>query len=296
VLNVHKFGGYCISVLGNSNRISSSTQENLAGLAPGTLIKIGDSDILYPILSSKNIYYSKNFEVINGRQIKINEDTQINIQKEDLVKITYDEYELDYLFDIENAGNYYQVNDVLGVKGGELSVDVRDGMGSPTKFIVEEIGEAGTIKKLSLKDKGKYIKIPEGKLETWGGAGQDCRLNLKYKPIDAKNIEEKTVKNVEFKDGSTILSLDYSIPQNIKNGKISLEKTEVLLAINYNGPTRMGINFKIIKDFTPTLNLPLTVKNNQDFHLVYNNAMQIIDRLGAEVKELKKLIESKIIS
>jgi hypothetical protein len=293
MLNVHKNTGYSISILGNSNKILSSTQENLASLAPGTLIKIGESDLLYPVQSSRNIYYNKNFEVINGRQIKINEDTETYIQREDLIKIIYDEYELEYLFDVENPGQYYKVGDVLNIKGGELSIDIRDGMGQPTKFVVDEIGEAGAIKKLSLKDKGRYIKIPEGKIEVWGGTGQDCILNLKYKMIDNKNIEEKTVKNVEFKEGYTLLSLDYSLPQNIKNGKLSLEKSELTLAIQYLGKTILNSPYKIIKDFTQVLGLPLTVKNNQEFHLVFNQAMQIIDRLGAEVKELRKLLDKK---
>jgi hypothetical protein len=296
MLNVNKLGGYSISILGNSNKILSSTKENLSGLVPGTLIKIGDSDILYPIQSTKNIYYLKNFEVLDGRKIIINEDTEINIQIEDDIKIFYEEYELDYLFDIENKGIYYKVGDVINVKGGELSIDIKDGMGEPTKFIVEEIGEAGSIEKLSLKDKGRYISFPDGKAETWGGAGQNCILNLKYKIVNNRSVEEKIVKNIEFKEGKTILTLDYSLPLNLQKGSLSLEKSEVLLAVDYNGKTARNCSFKIIKDFSQHYSLPLTVKGNLDFHLVYNNLVHRIDKelkfLNDKIDKLEKLISS----
>lgn len=284
MLNINKLGGYSISVLGNSNKITSSTKENLSGLVPGTLIKIGDSDILYPIQSTKNFYYLKNFDVLDGRKIIINEDTEINIQIDDDIKIFYEEYELDYLFDIENKGIYYKIGDVLNVKGGELSIDIKDGMGEPTKFIVEEIGESGSIEKLSLKDKGKYISYPEGKIETWGGAGQNCILNLKYKIVNNRSIEEKIVKNIEFMEGKTILTLDYSLPLNLKKGALSLEKSEILLSNIFNGKTTRNCSFRIIKDFTQHFHLPLTVKGNVDFHLVWNATMHQIDK---ELYELK---------
>ena len=296
MLITNKLGGYSISVLGNSNKLTSSTKENLSGLVPGTLIKIGDSDILYPIQSTKNFYYLKNFEALDGRKIIINEDTEINIQIEDDIKIFYEEYELDCLLDIENKGKYYNIGDVINVKGGELSIDIKDGTGEPTKFIVEEISESGLIEKLSLKDKGKYIYFPDGKVETWGGAGQDCILNLKYKIVNNRSVEEKIVKNIEFKDGKTTLTLDYSLPLNLKKGALSLEKTEILLINQYLGKTARNCSFKIIKDFSSNYSFPLTVKNNVEFHLVYNNLVHRVDKelkfLNDKIDKLEKLISS----
>ena len=284
MLITNKFGGNSVSVLNNSNKVLSSTQDSFIGIKPGSLLKIGDSDLLYPILSSKNIYYNKNFDVVDGRKIRINENTSINIQKEDSIKIIYEEYELDYIMDTVNPGRYYKVDDILSIKGGELSIDISNGIGQPAQFKIEEIEEGGAIKKLSLINKGRYVAAPSGNITVYGSTGENCLLQLRFKTIDNKNIEEKIVKNIEFKDDKTYLTLDYSLPIGIKNGKISLEKSEIILANNYNGNTQLNVEYKMLKDFTNNFSLPLTTKGNPNFHLVWNEAMHRIDQILWELK------------
>lgn len=292
MLVVNKTHGHSISVQSKSNKILSSTQDGFGGIKPGSYVKIGNSDLLYSILSSKNIFYSKNFEVIDGRKIKINNNTEIYLQKDDLIKIIYDEYKLSNVLKIVNPGRFYKEGDVLNICGGILSVDIQSGSGQVSQLIVDEINESGQIKRLSLKTPGKYIEFPKGQIEVYGGLGTNCVLELNYTLVEERNILEKVIKNIEFKDNETYLTLDYSLPLGLKKGGLSLEKWEITLSENYQFNTQLNVSYQIFKDFTPHLELPLLVKNSASTDLIVNKALH---KLDAKIKELEDKI-SKIIS
>lgn len=279
-----------ISVSKNSDKIISSTRDNFAGIRPGTYIKIGNLDFLYSIATAKHFFYSKDFYTNNSRKLVIPTHTNIFLQNDDVIKIIYDEFKFDYVLNIVNAGKHYLAGDILIVNGGVPSFSLIDGNISPTKLIVDEVNpDGGAITKISLNSRGKYITPPSGQISLSGGHGEGVVLELKYSLIENRNIEERTIKNIEFLNGETILTIDYPLPPNISGGHLSLEKWEINLTSNYMGETELNIEYKLFQDFSPNYKFPLTVKNNNEFHLVFNDAIMKIDK---EIKRLESLIIS----
>lgn len=282
------FSPYTISIAKNSNRILSSSNDNFAGLKVGGFIKLDKENILYPVNKINKIFYVQDFELINSKTLKINSDVGINLQKYDIIKISYDEYELNTIISIPNKGINYNPEDELTVAGGSLNIDISNGIGYPTKLKVDSVNEKGEIESLSLIDGGKYITPPNGKRELFGGLGSNAEVELKYEVIPTKNIIERTISNIEIKDKVTILTLNYVIPVEIEKGSFSIEKYEAILGMQYFGETRHNIGYTIIKDFTPNLHLPLMMQNSLTFDLIYNDTVK---RLDAEIAVLKEKIK-----
>lgn len=290
MLVINKINKYSISVQNKSNKIIGSTKDNFNGIRPGTYIKFGDVDVLYSILDTKKFFFSKEFEIINPRQIKLPSNIGIYLQKEDEIKITYDEFKLDYIINIVKGGSFYSVGDILIINEGVPSTSLEDGSVNYTKLLVEEVNpDGGAITKLSLLDSGKYVEPPNGLITLSGGTGSGLIINAKYNLMDEKNIDFRIIKDIIQSPSETILVLDYPLSGIQKRGVFSLEKYEIQLTSPYLGATQSNVDCKIFQDFTPNYQLPLSVKNNEDVYLILNDALLKIDSI------LKK-IESKIIS
>ena len=288
MLITNKINGFTVSVSKDSNKIISSSEDSFAGIKPGSYIKIGNVDLLYSVLNSRKFSYIKEFELLDSKTIQINCDTKISLQREDVIKIIYDEYKLGTILNIINPGQYYKLDDILTVKNGELSIDISSGIGYPTKLKVEEVGEFGGVMKLISDSDGKYIVPPQGKIEVFGDSGENLLLELDYKLIENRNIQERVIKNVEFKDNKTIIILDYSLPIGIKKGTLSTEKWEITLMTEYQGNSSLNVPYKVFNDFSPNYSFPLTVKNNPDMHTIFNKAILDIDK---KIKELEDKIK-----
>jgi hypothetical protein len=284
-----------ISVYNNSNIAFSSTDDNFDGTRTNSFLKFDNSEILYSVEAVKRVLFSKRFDSIGHRQIKMNSDIGLKIQNDDSIKIIHDEYELDYVFSIENGGYTYNEKDQLTVLGGDLSINILDGLGSPTKFIIEKLDrDNGQIMGLTIKDRGKYFTPPEGEIEVYGGKGGGLKLKLKYRISESRDVHEKVVKGVSVKDNSTTLTLDYSLPPGIKTGQISFEKWEVTLSPTYQGLSQTNLPYKIFSEFTPNYSIPLTIKNNSDFDLIFNRGLNHIDCLIKRLEDRIQNLETKI--
>lgn len=293
MLQINKFNSFSASILKNTNRLVCCSNDNLGAISKGSYLKIGNDDILYQTLNSKKFFLTKDFEVINNRTIKINSNTEINLQKEDNIKIIFDEYKLGAILNINKSGRLYREGDILTVKGGELSINISSGIGSPTKLKVEEVGEFNSILKLSKESEGKYIIPPQGKLETYGGNGEGLEIELEYKILDTRNIQERVIKNIEFKDDETFITLDYSLPLGIKKGNLSIEKWEVFLASNYCSENKFYVDCSIYRDFTPHINLPLINKNSTTFDMLVNKAFFTIDEKVRKLEDRISALERR---
>ncbi len=292
MLIVRNNSSFSVSIASNTNRLVSSSNDNFGGCRPGTYIKLGDEDNLYSIFKTSNFFYIKDFELFNSKTLRVLENTEINLQPEDTIKIIYDEYELNSVLNIKDGGKFYNQNDILTVIGGELSIDIREGFGYPTKLKVEEVDDNGKITKLSLLNKGKYIVYPTGEIEVNSTSGLNAKLELKYSIIDARAILNRVIKSIQFKNNETYLELDYSLPLGIKQGKLSVEKWEIILNNTFLNPTQYGIKYKMFKDFTPELNLPLLAKGSNCFEILYNESMIKLDSKIKEIENKIKIISS----
>lgn len=287
IVNKNNVSPFTVSILNKTNRIVSSSQENFAGIRPGSYIKLGNNEILYQISEINRFFYNKKFETIDNRTIKINDNIGINLQKEDVLEVIYDEYELNSVINIENPGRFYIKDEIITIKGGEPSINIYDGIPYPTKLKIEEIDENGSIKLLGPSQNGKYIIPPKGKTEVVSQHGNGAILELNYKIIDTSALVSRVIKDIKIDESKneTIINLDYSLPLGIKNGKISIKKYEILLSSIYLGQTIYNANFSIFKDFTPNYNFLLLLKNSANIADVFNKNMLDIDRKFKELED-----------
>jgi hypothetical protein len=282
-----------LSVFKNSNVVYSSTEDNFGGVRLNSYLKFENSDILYNLVSSKKNLFVKDFESLGNRKIKLNSNLGLKIQNEDIIKLTYDEYELDYVFNIQNGGRFYSENDTLFVKGGELSINLMDGIGYPAELLVSKVdNDGGIIKNVEIKNRGRYYKFPENDSETYGSKlGSDAKFKLKYRKTESQEFQEKTIKNVEVKDDQTILTLDYSLNPGIKTGQISFQKWEIVLSQPYLDDSRTNLKYRVFSEYTPNYSLPLTIKNDSSFDLIYNQGINKIDLLIKGLEDRIKILE-----
>jgi hypothetical protein len=296
MLTVNKNFSNSISVLKNSNKLISSTQDSFAGIRPGTYIKFGNIDVLHSIVGARNFFYSKDFITEASQKLIIKDDTGITLQRDDQIKIIFDEYKLNYILNITNPGRFYNKGEILRVDGGTPSINLMDGNVFLTKFIIEEINpDGGGILKLALDEAGRYLQPPTGAVTLSGGKGDGAIIEPVYTVIDNRNIQDRVIKDIEVRNNQTYLTLDYPLPSMVKQGKLSLEKWEVELSSPYSGDTQLNIEYKLFRDFTANYNFPLTVKNNPESHLIYNQFVSQIDiivhRQSVEIDNLKKIIK-----
>lgn len=291
IINNTNKSNFTISIKQNTNKILSSTEDNFLGINAGNYIKIGNSEILYPISNVNQIFISKKFTIFSSKEICLNEDSGIDIQNNDLLSIIYDEFEIENINEIINTGQEYRIGDELVLIGGESSVNIENGIPNTTKLIVTETFENGRIKQLSIKDYGKYIIPPGSNCEfiSVNGNGNGLVLNLSYKICSSKNVLKRYVKFIrkDIENNKTYLILDYSLPNNLKNGNLSLSKYEILLSNLYLEETKFNVNYELIKNFTPNCKFPLLLKNSISYDVIFNKAMILIDE---EINKLKNEI------
>lgn len=272
------------SIINGTQRFVSSTEEDWSSMRIGSSIRFGDDDIYYVISKIERLLYIKDFEVISSNKIKINDDVDINILKDDSANISFKEAELSTIFNIKNSGFGYNTGDKLFLEGGISSTDIITGKNIIASIIITQINN-GIVTDIKIENKGKYIKLPEAPFVFSGGNGKDLQLELGFKVIDSRNIIERDIEKVETSHNHSIITLNYPIPKGIVEGKISVDKWNGYINSNYIGETKIEQPYYVLRDFTPYLNIPLLTKNNPYPESVINRALSIID---SEINELKK--------
>ena len=272
---------FTLSVQNNSPKIIGSSEETFHGIRNNSLIKIGDNDELYTIKNRERFFFIKPFILQDSRTLIVNEDIGQNLQIGDSIKITYKEYELNTIVDIINSGSEFFKEENLTIEdeNAQLSMDISSGMGFPTILTVSQVNETGGISQLGVIEKGKYLVHPKNPIKI-----KDATIELNYSEINNRALTERTVASINIKDNQTYLMLDYSLPPNLKEGKLSVEKSILVLDRPYNGPTQNNLSYKIFHDFTPHLNIPLMAKNTLSPDILYNRGMMILDQ---KIKELE---------
>ncbi len=291
---VKRASPFTVSIKNDTWRIVSSSEDNFGGLVPGSFIKLGRDNFLHQIVKIDRFFYTQKFKLIDSRVLEINFDTGIELQQNDIINISYSEYELEMLVSICNDGFDYQPNDELTVNGGVVSTDISTGLGFPTKFIVNAVTMNGGISQLSIQHHGQYLEPPNNKALLFGGSGDGAEVELSYRERPIKSKVKRTISKIEFKDNKTIITLDYPINNSIKEGNISVEKYELFLLNKYTGPTERNIPYEIFKDATPNLQLPLLIPNSLSTQLLFNESMRRLDLKIAELDDRIRQIERQL--
>lgn len=284
---------FTISVQENSNKIIGSSEEKFAGIRPGSLIKIGEDDILYTVLNRENSFFIKNFTIKDPKTIIIDDNIGINLQIGDNVSITFKEYELLAVFDIIDGGENYINEEEINVIGGDLNIDIVNGITNPAILKISEIDSDGKIKSIGIKNKGKYLNPPDNPVEVSSPDGKNAKFELKFQECSIRNILERQIVNISLKENKSIIILNYSLPLKLTQGKLSVEKNHLILDRNYQGKTKTNLKYQIFKDFTPYLNLGLISKNSLSSEVLLNKDLFAIDAKFKEINDRLNQLENK---
>jgi hypothetical protein len=275
---------FTVSAQNNSNKVISSSEEKFIGIGKGNLIKLGEENTLYTIINKDKFSYIKSFNLIDSKTILIEEDIGINLQCGDCINISYKEYELMMIYEILNKGKNYNLNDELRAIDGILNIDISTGNINPTILKINDINNEGGVEQTEILERGKYITPPDNPVKFSCQNGSELEINLKYKECDNRTIIERTIQDINIKDNKTYIYLNYSLPPNIKNGKLYVEKHTLILDSPFLGNTQKNINYELFRNFTPHLRLPLLLKNSLSPDIILNKALLQIDEEISQIK------------
>lgn len=276
---------YTLSVEKNTNKLISSSKDKFLGIVAGNLIKIDNDPVIHTIIGRDSFLYIKDFTIQDSKIIIIDEEINTLLQKEDVLKFSYKEYEAKFISKIINSGQNYIPNEIVSTKGGKLSIDIYSSSSQPTILEITQLGENRCVTSIEINNPGKYIESPQNPIEVYSKTGEQLLLEIKYMETSNRTIIERTIKDIHISNGKTYITLDYSIPPNVTNGKISCEKNILLLSSNYAGETKRNIKYEVFVHFTPNIKLPLLVKNSLSSEAILNKALLLIDEEIGKIKQ-----------
>ena len=277
-----------ISIKQGNKEAYSNSESNFKHIKTNSSIRIGDSEDFYTIKKIEPVFYVKPFSG-QQKQIKLNEDIGVGITYGDQLVLSFKEYQLLTVVKVSSKGRNYAAGDIVSIKGGNAVVDAVTGEKQAPRLKVEKVNDAGGILKLKIEEKGKYLKTPEKACDVISLAknGRGCVLIVEYKLTDERKIIERLVTQKTINDGETFLTLNYPIPENVTQGKLSIHKWKLILDSPFKDKTQINAPFEILKDLTPELGLPLLAQGSISTEKIFNLAMR---QLSKKIKALEKRI------
>lgn len=282
--------GFTASCLKNTNRVISSTESNWGAIRKGSFLVLSDDSEFYSVGDVKEIRIIKEFTTTNPQTLSISGNNCPVFLKNDTLEVSFKEYEVDDILGIFSAGEGYSEKDILTLSGGTPYFDVGSNVTEPATFVVILVDERGSITKIDLLNRGSYLEAPHQTSALNGGKGKNAGLNLTYKLSDRRRVVERSIEEVTYHPEQTLIRLNYPLDKDIKRGKINLSKWELLLTANYVGESKLDVCYKVLRDFTPYLGIPLITRNSPSFDQLYNKGAQILDgRIKGIEERLAKL-------
>ena len=271
-----KYIGLKANCLNGGLSIISSESTDWRNVRVGSMIKIGTGHKFHEIQEIKPFLYNKSFVVVNSNKIKINDRIEQNLSIGDEILVNYPQYELKHIAKISPHANQYKDGDVIEIQEGIACKNAADNTIEKSKILITDTNN-GNIIRAKIQSKGRYFNKPESSL-----------FELIYDDCDRPEILEREITRIEQDEYNTYITLNYALPENLKEGKVSCQKYEILLEESYSGETATNLVCEIYRDFTPHLHLPVMLPNSPSAHLVYNQAIKILE---AEIISLKQLIK-----
>jgi hypothetical protein len=279
------------SILKDSNRAVSTSEDSWESVRQNNYVKFGTDETFYIVGSTKKLFYIKDFSTNPDGSLSIHDNVGINLGEHDCLSLSFKEYQLLTVITPINKGLGYKIGDKVLPYGGSPSTDTTTGLAKFSSLIVSQVDEKGGIIQLRLNDKGRYIVAPDAKVSLTGGNGKGAIIQAQFVVIDDRALVERTVLKID-RQNQTVIVLDAPLPNGVLEGKLSVEKWEMLLTSNYVGESKMNETYAVSRDTTPNLNIPLVLRGGFAPESVYNLALAILDQeigiLRAEIEKLKK--------
>jgi len=282
LLQRKKIKGGSLSILNGSHIAYVSSSDDLREVVDGTYLTINSQNAFYFINKKEECVFMFNNCIIEGLQtIVINEIVAPHLQVEDVIKISYKELELDTVVSILDAGTGYSVGDVLTLEGG---------IGVAAQINVIGV-EEGKIKRINIKNRGRYVMTSSTECFLSGGTGKNAKIGVSFIYLN----EYTTVTNRIIQVNSSVnkIIVETPLPRELKVINISCSKWQLYLNIPYTGPTLFNTEYSISRDFTPVLNLPTMAKNSFTMDIVYNQAVHMLEQEIIKLQKRLDYLESK---
>ncbi len=283
-VTVRKKYGYTVSTLQGHNKVVACAKAEWSNIRGNSFIIIDGDKYFYSILDKKKFVYKKSCEILDNNKLKINENTGLNLGIDDEISLRYESYKVDSV-EVNDGGSGYAVDDVISPLGGIYKYNSVDNIDSPAKVKVTKVNDSGKILSTSLLDKGEYVLAPHDECDAQFGSGDGASLSLSSSSSDIMLVEERSVVDIERAEGYTILHLNASLPPRLQEGEIQVDKWELTLDKDYVAESKFNAGYDIIKDFTPNTQLPLLYGDIVSNHLLYNEAMSIIDKRIKDIED-----------
>jgi hypothetical protein len=290
-INLRKKYGYTASVAKGSNKVVACTKANWNAVQDNSFIIIGNDSRFYNVIDKKKFIYQKDVTVLNEAQLKVDDIVSDVINVDDDVSFLYTEYSVSAI-EIVNGGSGYSSGDILTLKGGVLKFNSIDEINSPASIKVVEVNDTGGLSSIELTSGGLYSALTEGEYDLESGAGAGGKIKITPSTSDITSIEERTVTSIDINPDSTIISLNSNLPQRLTNGVVKVEKWELTLDKKYQDASKNSVDYDIVKDFTPHNNIPLIRSDLNSSHVLYNEAVAIIDQKIKDLEDKWKIKES----
>lgn len=279
--------GFSINVDKDTNYIIGHTESSWEALRNSSIVSIDNDGHFYNIGGVEPLNFITDF-TLKDDKLMIDGNYENLFIIDDILTISYKEYELLTILNIKDKGTNYKINDILNLDGGILSTNLIDNKSQPTILQVEEVDSVGGINKLKVLSKGIYLQFPpkENKLT---GKGNGAQVSLEYNLIKDRKMIERQVISAQNQDSNTIIDLNYKLPENVTAGKISMSKYKAFLTSNYIGDTKKNAQYTIIRDFSPNFRFPLLAKGSNKLEETLNHTIIELDK---KIKELENKINS----
>ena len=284
-VTIKKRFGHTASVTKGSNKITTCSKVDLSFIDNGSFVMINGDEIFYKVSAKNKFAYEQDAKVL-GQELELstNAGTMLNI--DDDIQITYKEYEIASI-EVVNGGEGYQEGDLISPQGGVCKYNSIDEIDAPAQLEVEEVDSDGAILTVKLINGGLYSVPPENNCGIISGLGSGGALNVTSKLLDTLSIDSRSITSIETSDDKTIIGINHALPPRIEGVKLKVEKWQLTISTEYAGESKHNVTYDIIKNFTPNYNLPLIQADTAINHLVYNEAMTIIDQRLKDLEDAK---------
>ena len=285
---IRKKYGYTVSATNGSKRVVACSKADWSPLKEGSFIVMsGDSDF-YRLFHNKQFVYTKEVEVDDSNKLVMKERSGTALSIDDTVSFMSDEYEV-ISSNIVEGGENYVAGDILFPENINYKFNSIDGIDDEARIKVESVDEKGSIQSVALIAKGLYVSPNVKSGKALGGSGTGARLETQFVQSSNKRIEERTISFLDHSGDGTIAHLSHPLPPTVTSGMMSITKWEAMLDSPYQGQTKNDVDYEIIKDFTPNIDLPLLKGDLASSQIIYNESMVVLDK---KIQELELKIEA----
>ena len=275
---IRKKYGHTASAIKGNNKITACSKVDFSTINSGNFIMLMGDDVFYKIINKEKFVYAQDAAVIEANKIQVNENALMHLNVDDDIDISYKNYEVTEA-SVNQGGEGYEQGDLISVDGGVCKYNSIDEIDIPVKLSVEEVDSDGGIVSVNLVNKGLYSEPPSDESDVSSGSGSGASLSLTTKLLSTSVVESRGISSIELDGDKSVITINHAVAPRVKEISIRVEKWQLTLASAYAGQQdKLNVPYDIIKDFTPHCNLPLINSNMATNHLVYNEAMAIIDQ------------------